>query len=71
MLRRIQDIIDAWKNPARGVASYVPPNPAGFVELDDDDLEGVGGGTVALDSIHPAEAVMIGHGSLEMRDTHR
>ena len=39
--------IRAWKDPEyrRSLGDQAPDNPAGLVELDEDDLAGVGGGT--------------------------
>lgn len=35
--------VNSWKNPA--LRETTAPNPAGLVELDDDDMDSVAGGT--------------------------
>lgn len=40
------NLIRSWKDPEyRGTLTEVPANPAGLVELADDQLDGVAGGT--------------------------
>ncbi|MGL5860725.1 MAG: mersacidin/lichenicidin family type 2 lantibiotic [Phycicoccus sp.] len=40
------NVVRAWKDPEyRGQLSSPPPNPAGLVELSEDEMSGVSGGS--------------------------
>ena len=61
---RNEDIIRAWKDEAYRAdladdqLTHLPAHPAGMVELEDEDLEAVAGGDVAL-SIAVSVSVVI------------